>query len=90
MQKRVIARLTRVPADNVAGAVTGMTGTDSTITIPSVRITLADGNALKALMVAGPVLGELAAKCAATYDGAPNGKALMYAPATFSSGSSVR
>ncbi len=37
-----------IVADNVAGTVAGMSGTDATITIPSVRITLADGNLFKA------------------------------------------
>ena len=51
-----------VIADNVAGAVAGMSGADPTITIPSVRITLADGNLFKANLpvslgfVADPVL----------------------------------
>lgn len=35
-------------ADNAAGPVAGMSGADPTITIPSVRITLADGNLFKA------------------------------------------
>ncbi len=35
-------------ADHLAGAVAGMSGADPTITIPSVRITLADGNLFKA------------------------------------------
>jgi Zn-dependent metalloprotease len=36
-----------VVADNVAGGVSGMGGTDATITIPSLRITLAKGNEIK-------------------------------------------
>lgn len=37
-----------VIADNVAGGVAGMGGTDPSITIPALRITLADGNTFKA------------------------------------------
>ena len=45
-------------ADNVAGSPPpGLGGADPTITIPSVRITLADGNTLKA--AAPPVVGSL-------------------------------
>ena len=35
-------------ADNVAGGVAGMGGVDASVTIPAVRITLADGNLFKA------------------------------------------
>jgi hypothetical protein len=37
-----------IVADNVPGAVAGMGGIDPSITIPAVRITLADGNAIAA------------------------------------------
>lgn len=37
-----------IVADNVAGAVAGMGGADPAITIPSVRVTLADGNLIAA------------------------------------------
>lgn len=42
--------------DNVVGPLTNATGVDPTITIPSVRITLADGNLLLANM---PVMGSI-------------------------------
>jgi PA domain len=43
-----------VIADNVAGGPpSGLAGSDATITIPSGRVTLADGNALKANLAAG-------------------------------------
>jgi len=45
-----------IAADNVAGSPPpGLGGADATITIPSGRITLADGNALKAALGAGTV-----------------------------------
>lgn len=45
-----------IAADNVAGSPPpGLGGADATITIPSGRITLADGNALKAALAGGPV-----------------------------------
>jgi hypothetical protein len=44
-----------VVADNVAGPVAGMAGADPTITIPSIRITLAHGNLLKNALTQGPV-----------------------------------
>ena len=37
-----------IVADNVTGAAAGMAGADATITIPSVRVTQADGNLFKA------------------------------------------
>ena len=43
--------------DNVAGGVAGMGGTDATIAIPSVRITLADGTAIRANLPATASLG---------------------------------
>lgn len=45
-----------IAADNVAGSPPpGLGGADATITIPSGRITLADGNALKAALTGGTV-----------------------------------
>jgi len=42
-----------VVSDNVAGGVAGMGGTDATITIPSLRITLAHGDLIKNTLAAG-------------------------------------
>ena len=42
-----------VVADNVAGPVAGMAGVDPTITIPSLRITLAHGNLIKGQLTLG-------------------------------------
>ncbi len=77
-----------IVADNVAGPVAGMGGADDTITIPSVRITQTNGNTLKA---------QLAAGVNATLDVDPSvrsgadqaGRALLFTPNPFESGSSV-
>jgi hypothetical protein len=82
-------------ADNVAGTpAPGMSGTDPTITIPSVRITLADGNALKAALrfrsrTSSGVFATLGVdtNVRAGTDGA--GRALVFTPNPFQSGSSV-
>lgn len=42
-----------VVSDNVAGAAVGMGGSDATITIPSLRITLANGNLIRDTLAAG-------------------------------------
>ncbi len=77
-----------VIADNVAGAVAGMSGTDATITIPSVRITLADGNTIKGQLATGvnaTLLLDFTVSAAA--DAA--GRALMNTPNPIVVGSSV-
>jgi hypothetical protein len=82
-------------ADNAAGSPPpGMSGSDATITIPSVRITLADGNALKARLAfrsrtASGVFARvgLFGTSIAGADGL--GRMKMYAPAVFAGGSSV-
>jgi hypothetical protein len=78
-----------IVADNVAGSPpAGMGGADPTITIPSVRITLADGNAIK---------GQLGAGVSATLGVDPSrlagadllGRVFMNAPNPVQPGSSV-
>ncbi|MBC8031049.1 MAG: DUF4214 domain-containing protein [Pyrinomonadaceae bacterium] len=75
--------------DNVAGSPPpGLGGSDPSITIPSVRITLADGNAIKAQLGAGvnvTLLLDLSRPGGAD----PLGRVLMFAPSPFESGSSV-
>jgi hypothetical protein len=72
--------------DNVAEDVTGLGGTDATIMIPSVRITLANGTAIRANLPATASLGL----DAALYAGADaSGRLFMYAPNPYQSGSSV-
>ncbi len=76
-------------ADNVAGCPpAGLGGTDATITIPSVRITLDDGNLLRAQIGSGLVASILMdpSQQAGT-DGA--GRLKLYAPNPYQSGSSV-
>ncbi|MFN8588959.1 MAG: PA domain-containing protein [Candidatus Eisenbacteria bacterium] len=78
-----------IVADSIAGCPpAGMGGADPTITIPSVRITLADGNLLRAQLGNGLTATLLSdpTKRAGT-DGA--GRVFMYSPSTFTSGSSV-
>jgi PA domain len=82
-------------ADNVAGSPpSGLSGTDTTITIPSVRITQADGAALKAAAVAGSrnhsgLSGTLGLNLAVFSGADPAGHILMYAPNPYQGGSSV-
>jgi PA domain len=84
-----------IVADNAAGSPPGgLGGADATITIPSVRITLADGNTLKAALLTrsrahsgmfatlGVILGTFAGADSAA-------RAWMYAPNPFQGGSSV-
>ena len=65
-----------------------MGGTDATITIPSVRVTLDDGIRLKSAMAAG--LNVTLKRDPALNQGADgSNQVLMYAPTTYSGGSSV-
>ena len=75
-------------ADNVAGCPpSGLGGVDPTITIPSVRITLADGNTLKANL---PGVNATLTRDPTRLAGADaSGRVKMYTPSTFASGSSV-
>lgn len=81
-------------ADNQPGAVTGLGGSDPTITIPAVRITQADGVKLKAALAkrsrtASGVLGTLNTVGTQIAGADLLGRALMFAPNPFQSGSSV-
>jgi PA domain len=82
-------------ADNVAGSPPpGLGGTDPTIVIPSVRITLADGNAFKSALrfrsrTRSGVLVTMGLNLS-TYAGADAaGRALVFTPNPFQGGSSV-
>lgn len=75
-------------ADNVAGPVAGMSGSDATITIPSVRITLADGNTIKA-QLGGVVNATLQLDRTVPGGADANGRPLMHTPNPFETGSSV-
>lgn len=75
-------------ANNVSGPPQGMAGTDSTITIPVIGISQADGAALRGALAAGvtaTIRGD-AQKLAGTD---ALGRPLMYAPPTLEAGSSV-
>lgn len=82
-------------ADNAAGSPPpGLGGSDPTITIPAVRITLDDGNRLKAVLqtrsrVASGVIGTLTAVGSQFAGADPLGRIMMFAPNPFQSGSSV-
>lgn len=76
-------------ADNVAGSPpAGLGGTDPSIVIPSARITLADGNALKAALASGIVTGTLGVDLSVRAGADPTGHALLYMPNPVQSGSS--
>jgi PA domain-containing protein/carboxypeptidase family protein/uncharacterized protein DUF4214 len=76
-------------ADNVAGSPpAGLGGTDATIVIPSVRVTQADGNTIKAQLGTGVNVSLLLDTTRRA--GADRfGKALLFSPNPFQSGSSV-
>jgi hypothetical protein len=83
-----------VVADNVPGEVTGLGGADPTITIPSVRITQADGVTLKAALqrrsrTASGVVASLGVDPSHLAGTDPARRILMYTPSIFSPGSSV-
>lgn len=78
-----------VIADNAVGAPpAGLGGTDATITIPSVRVTLPDGNVLKAQLGGGvnaTMLVDLSVRAGAD----ANGRMLLNAPNPVVPGSSI-
>ena len=76
-------------ADNVAGSPpAGITGSDPTITIPAVRITLADGNTIKAQLASG-VNATLTVDLSVLAGADVAGKALMNTPNPVQPGSSI-
>jgi hypothetical protein len=78
-----------VIADNVAGSPPpGLGGTDATIMIPAVRITLADGNTIKAQLASG-VNATLLLDHSVPGGADASGRALLYAPNPVEAGSSV-
>ncbi len=77
-------------ADNVAGGPpSGLGGADPTITIPSVRITLADGQAIKAALLGGPVNATLLVDPTVRAGADRAGRALLYTPNPVQPGSTV-
>ncbi|SFB91030.1 PA domain-containing protein [Massilia yuzhufengensis] len=86
--------LAMVVVDNVAGEVAGLPGTDPAVTIPSVRITLADGNTIKATLqqrsrTKSGVVATLAADSTQLAGADAQRRILMYTPSVNSPGSSV-
>jgi PA domain len=78
-----------IVADNVAGSPpAGLGGADPTITIPSVRITVADGNAIKAQLGAG-VNATLGIDLSVFSGADALGRALVNAPNPVQPGSSI-
>lgn len=83
-----------VIADNVAGSPAGLGGADATVTIPSVRITLAAGNALKEAMkkrsrTRSGVTASLAVNLNQLAGADLLGRPVMYTPDPFAPGSSI-
>lgn len=79
-----------IVADNVAGSPpAGLGGADPTIVIPSARITLADGNAIKAALAGGPVNVTLGVNMSVRAGADPQGRALLNAPVPVALGSSI-
>ena len=77
-------------ADNVAGGPpAGLGGADPTITIPSVRITLADGNKIKTALASATVNVTLAVDPNVRAGADRAGRILLYTPNPVQPGSSV-
>jgi hypothetical protein len=66
-----------------------MAGVDPTIVIPSVRISLPDGNAVKAALGSGTVNVTLSLNLAVRAGANPQGRALLNAPNPLQAGSSI-
>jgi len=75
-----------IVADNIVEGLGGMAGTDATITIPSVLVSMGDGATLRANLPASANLG-IDATLLAGADAA--GRMLLYAPNPYEGGSSV-
>ena len=79
-----------IVADNAAGGPpAGLGGTDVTITIPSARITLADGNILKGALATGAVNASLKLDMTARAGADRGNRPMLFTPNPYQSGSSV-
>jgi hypothetical protein len=78
-----------IVANNVAGAPSGMAGTDPTITIPSVMISQADGTTIKNALLSGAVNATIRASSTKIAGWNPNGGVMLYSPSPLEPGSSV-
>ncbi len=75
-----------IVVDNVVQGIAGMSGSDPTVTIPSVRITLADGTKLRGDLPTSATIGPDPIARAGTN---ASGRLLVYAPNPFEGGSSI-
>jgi len=79
-----------IVADNVAGSPpAGLGGVDPTITIPSARVSLGDGNAIKAALASGTVNVTMGLNPNVRAGADPQGRALLNAPSPVQPGSSI-
>jgi hypothetical protein len=78
-----------VVADNAPGPVAGMGGADPTIVIPSVRITLADGNTIKAQLGSAIVDATVGLNTAVLAGTDSRHLALLYTPTALAPGSTI-
>ena len=79
-----------IVADNVQEPPpAGLGGSDPTITIPAVRITLNDANVLKAAMVGGPVSATIGLDSTQRSGTDPLGRVLLYTPNPRQVGSTI-
>jgi hypothetical protein len=91
---QVAGALGMVVADNQPGDVAGMSGNDAGITIPSVRVTQADGIRLKAALqrrsrTQSGVMASLGLDTTRLAGTDNAGRILMYTPTAYSPGSTV-
>jgi len=76
--------------DNAAGSPpAGLGGADPTITIPSARVTLADGNAIRTALAGGPVTATLGVDLAVLAGADTSGHAKLFSPNPVQPGSSI-
>jgi len=76
-------------ANNVSPGPTPMGGSDPTITIPCMGLTLADGDAIKSALLSGTVNVTMGFNSSVKAGADANGRPLMYSPNPFQGGSSV-
>ena len=85
---QVAGAIACVIVNNVAGAAPGLGGTDPTITIPTVSLSLADGNAIKANLGTGVTM-SIGANPAFLAGADDANRVLLYAPNPIENGSSI-
>jgi hypothetical protein len=78
-----------IVADNVEGAPPPDLGGSGSFSIPSVRITLADGNTIKTALAGGPVNVTLTVDPSQRAGADPQGRAMVWSPDPVQPGSSI-